>query len=193
MVRSPTPGGQRHLWVAASARGLKRELGPTAWAVLEDIALDADVDEGRRLVATTSSRRIAENLGLTPGTAARALGRLRSLGLVSHTRLDGTAGRFGLSAYVLGPLPGLDVRCGDDRDNDRRPEPRVDRPGAARPRPAEPCVGDRHMAVTTGGPARRRPPARPLPSDGQLDLLSAVDAGSPPAGPMQDRADGADR
>jgi len=87
-----------HLAIAPDARALKRQLGPTAWAVLEDVALDARLDDAGRLVATTSSRRVAENLGLTSGTVSRALGRLRSLGLVEYARESGTGGRFGVSA-----------------------------------------------------------------------------------------------
>jgi hypothetical protein len=38
-----------------------------AWAVLEDVAMDA-MATAHGLVATTSARRVAEHLGVTPGT-----------------------------------------------------------------------------------------------------------------------------
>ncbi|HUP69185.1 MAG TPA: hypothetical protein VM142_05150 [Acidimicrobiales bacterium] len=99
------------LRIGAPVRELKRQLGPMAWGVLEDVALDAVADDDGRLVATTSTRRIAENLGLAPGTAGRALSRLRQLGLVRLVRQSGDGGRFGLSGYVLAsgiswPIPG---------------------------------------------------------------------------------------
>ena len=130
---------ERHVGVAAPAREVKRRAGPTAWAVLEDVALDASLDDAGRLVATTSSRRIADNLGMTAGTAARALARLRALGLVSYTRQAGAAGRFGLSAYVLGPVPGLVIV--DPADT-----PAIALPRPVPPRPALLCI-DRPRAV----------------------------------------------
>lgn len=180
MVASPTPAAERHLVVAVSARELKRQLGPMAWAVLEDVALDAEADEAGRLVATTSTRRVADNLGLTPGTTARALARLRSMGLVSHTRHDGPAGRFGLSAYVLAAIPGVEVRTLHDDSCDGSAgggaRPGVGQPGAGgprveRPRPAAPRVGDAPMATTATAARRRRPAAGSRPGNGQLDLL----------------------
>ncbi len=88
-----------------AARELRRALRPIEWVVLEDVALDARRDDAGALVAPTSARRVAEHLGLTPGAVARALGALRSAGLVTHARQAGSAGRFGLSAYVFGPVP----------------------------------------------------------------------------------------
>lgn len=125
--------------VAAPAREVKRRVGPTAWAVLEDVALDASPDDAGRLVSTTSSRRIADHLGMTAGTAARALARLRAVGLVSYTRHDGAAGRFGLSAYVLGPVPGLVIV-------DPAGTPTIAPPRSVPPRPATPHI-DRPRAV----------------------------------------------
>ncbi len=114
-----------------ASRDLRRELRPIEWVVLEDVALDVRPDDAGALVAPTSARRVAEHLGLTPGAVAQALARLRSAGLVTHTRQAGPAGRFGLSAYVLGPVPGLDVLP---------PAPESDRPHPAPPCPASPHV-----------------------------------------------------
>jgi hypothetical protein len=49
--------------VFPSSRAVKRAVGLMAWAVLEDIALDARIDDRGRLVAETTVRRIAANLG----------------------------------------------------------------------------------------------------------------------------------
>lgn len=128
------PGDGPLVVIGAGARPLKRELGPVVWAVLEDVALEARPDGGGRYLAATSSRTVAEHLGVTPGTAAKALARLRTLGLVDHFRQAGESGRFGLSVYVLGDVPGLDVVGGDDLSGTTRPVP----PGATRPRAAAP-------------------------------------------------------
>jgi len=158
----------RNLVIGPGARALKRQLGPTAWAVLEDVALDARFDDGGRLVATTSSRRVAENLGLTSGTVSRALGRLRSLDLVEYARQSGTGGRFGVSAYVLGALPGIEVLAADRDRPPRLAQPCAAHPRSAQPRAAGPCAGD----ANTAEPAQRRRAPRSQQDGGQLDLLS---------------------
>ena len=48
--------------------------------VLKDVALDASIDERGRLVATTNTRRIANNLGLSPTTVHKHLSKLRQFG-----------------------------------------------------------------------------------------------------------------
>jgi hypothetical protein len=182
----PRRDRERHLRVAPASRHLRRQLGPTAWAVLEDIALDADLTNAGRLVATTSARRVADNLGLTPGTAARALSRLRALGLVAYTRQSGAAGRFGPSAYVLGPLVGIDVRwtatggpvpptdCGKAAGE---VQPSAGDACAAVPSAVEPGVEDVHMGPRAkAASARRSAVAASLPEPHQLELLAVSDA-----------------
>lgn len=127
------------------SRDLRRGLRAVEWVVLEDVALDAVLDNGRA-VATTSARRVASNLGIDPGTASSALRRLRALGLVEHDAADGTAGRFGLSVYVLVPTPGIELvpatppttaearttgpRAADERTESTRGRSRMERPQA---------------------------------------------------------------
>ncbi|MDQ4145832.1 MAG: hypothetical protein M3198_19205 [Actinomycetota bacterium] len=60
--------------VFPSSRAVKRAVGPTAWVILEDIALSARLDPEGRLVADTNVRRIARNLGLSKNTVAEAEG-----------------------------------------------------------------------------------------------------------------------
>ena len=94
--------------MSAECRPLRRRLRPLAWLALEEVALDAVLEDGR-LVARTSARRVAELLRVDPGTAAAALRALRQEGVLALEREKGTAGRFGLSVYVLRPIAGLYV------------------------------------------------------------------------------------
>lgn len=90
--------------VFTSSRALKRAIGLAAWAVLEDIALDATLDERGRLVAETNVRRIAENLDLNKGTVSKHLRRLRDHGVVLQEEYRNTAlGRYEVYRYVLEP------------------------------------------------------------------------------------------
>jgi hypothetical protein len=109
------PGGEVHagsgsglVVLSGECRLLRRALRPLVWVILEEVALDADVDDGR-LVARISARQVAQQLGLNPSTAAEALRVLGRRGLVSMERETGLAGRFGLSAYQLRPPAGLTV------------------------------------------------------------------------------------
>ncbi|HXW78134.1 MAG TPA: hypothetical protein VEJ84_01480 [Acidimicrobiales bacterium] len=94
--------------MSVASRSLRRALRPLAWAILEDVALDAVAEDGR-LVARTSVRQVAERLGVDPGTAARAFRTLRERGLLVLEREKSPAGRFGLSVYAIGTTPGLTV------------------------------------------------------------------------------------
>ncbi|HEV2810917.1 MAG TPA: hypothetical protein VGV93_11050 [Acidimicrobiales bacterium] len=153
-----------------AARELRRALRPIEWVVLEDVALDARRDDAGALVAPTSARRVAEHLGLTPGAVARALGALRSAGLVTHARHAGPAGRFGLSAYVLGAVPGLDVLpAAPESDRTRPARPHVECPRAVDARMVEAeSAGDEALDAT--GSARRS-----LHHDVAAALAAAVD------------------
>jgi DNA-binding transcriptional ArsR family regulator len=98
--------------------------------VLEEIALDAVSQDGR-LIARTSARRLAEGLGIDPGTVAGALRALRRKGLVVLERESGLAGRFGLAVYVIESVDGLIVVP----------------PGTAIPRMEGPHMGQAGVAI----------------------------------------------
>ena len=171
MAVGPGTGGA--VLLDAATRPLRRILRPIEWVVLEDLALDARRDAAGALVASTSARRVAEHLGLTPGAAARALARLRSEGLVTHVRQPGDAGRFGLSAYVLAPVPGLDVV-------DACRAPAAAGPGAVTPRAVPPHVelpgvADAHVAGAGGGGGSERRDAR-SPRTDRPESAPAFDA-----------------
>jgi len=90
--------------VFASSRQVKRAVGATAWVILEEIALDATIDDRGRLVADTSVRQIAANLGLNKTTVTRHVARLRDHGFVVHEETrDEASGRWHASRYVLDP------------------------------------------------------------------------------------------
>jgi hypothetical protein len=138
---------------------MRRSIGVTAWAVFEDVVMDAVVADGR-VLAATSARRVAEHLGMTPATAANALRRLRQRGLLDHTRLTGPSGRFGLSVYQVHLVDGVGLA-----------------PCADAPNSADKHVDDRVSTGSTSGhdqATRRRRRGRDAQ---QLTLLTAVEDG----------------
>lgn len=139
--------GSHAVLLGAECRPLRRALRPLAWVTLEEVALDA-VAEGGRLVARTSARQIADRLGLDPTTVAKALQVLRKHGLVALDREKGPAGRFGLSVYTLGPVPGLTLVSPSGAD------PCVVSPHVVRPVLAEAGM----VASSSGQPCRDTPP-----------------------------------
>jgi DNA-binding Lrp family transcriptional regulator len=162
--------GELYVLVGPGSRELRRRLRAVEWVVLEEVALDAVVEHGRA-TAATSARRIADNLGIDPGTASSALRRLRSLGLVEHDRADGTAGRFGLSVYILVPTPGIELvpAATPRRADPRTAEPRTETPRTETPRMETPRT--ENAQERTGRTPRT--PRTPKPTLTQLDLLDA--------------------
>lgn len=122
-------------------RALRLRLRALEWVVLEDVALDSVVDPAGRALAATSARRIAANLGVDPGTVARALTQLRAEGLIEHSRSQGADGRFGLSAYLLAPIPGIDL-SDPPTLRPRTERPRVEKPPTASPSKPTPKSGN---------------------------------------------------
>jgi DNA-binding transcriptional ArsR family regulator len=98
----PGPARDPSLVIAAPARGLRRHLGLTAWAALEELVLDAAPQGPGRLITQASARELAARLGVSKDTAAAALRRLASAGLVRREdHRDATRGVFARSAYVI--------------------------------------------------------------------------------------------
>jgi DNA-binding transcriptional ArsR family regulator len=90
--------------VFPSSRAVKRAAGLVAWGILEDIALDARLDDHGRLVAETNVRRIAANLGLSKTTVHKHLAVLREFGFVFHEGLrEAESGRYEQVRYVIDP------------------------------------------------------------------------------------------
>jgi len=140
------------LVLSAASRELRRQLSPAVWAVLEEVALDTTEEDGV-LVAATSSRRIAEQLGLAPSTAASALGQLRRRHLVRLEQRGGPAGRFGLAVYTLEAIPGLSVEL----------------PRAGSPHAVAPCAADEGAAAGVDDPRSLVPLMRRGRRSGESD------------------------
>ncbi len=166
---APVPGAHDGpaVVVSTASRTLRRQLRPLVWVALEEVALAA-VAEGGRLVARTSARHVADQLGLDPGTAAGALRVLRQRGLLVLEPEKGPTGRFVLSVYVLGSVGGLTVlspRTAEPQMDDqggRRPpvgSQLVEHPGLVPPDVENPC-----MAGPVGAPPVLAPPhtGRPM-------------------------------
>ena len=157
------------LTVSIESRTLKRTLGPLAWAVLEDLSLDAVLQDGRWLAAT-STRRLADHLGLTPGTVARALARLCTEGLVHREdQRDTRTGRFGESVYVVAPTPAL-VPCVDSPHTvPRDPDP----PSTVRPVTVSPHAAPPNKAPSSSDRLAEPVPGRRLSSSTRRRSASA--------------------
>jgi len=148
---APEPVAEPAVVVTGASRELRSSLGVFAWAVLEDVALDAVTDAAGCLVATTSVRRVAEHLGIGKDTAAAALARLAERGLVERRpagRADG--GRFGRSVYVIH----LDAAAGVTHLGCHLPSHRSE-PGAT----VHPA-GDEGVAVQPAGDRLQPKPGR---------------------------------
>ena len=126
---------------------LCRQVGPTPWAVLEDMATDAELDGSGQLVVSTNVRQLALNLGLSKDTVARAISRLVDAGLVTRRPTARAAGgTFARGLYVL-----ADERLArlvpTDLASDERP--RSTEAGRRRRQPAPPPQGSLFDAGTT--------------------------------------------
>lgn len=152
-MRPPTPADQLGrgdppgLHVGPASRQLRRALGAMAWAVLEEVVLDAR-PTGSDLVAQTNVRRLAASLGISKDTAARAVARLSDAGLLRRQDAHRQSGRFMASTYVvrLGEASGITPLAGGSC-------PMGPRPVAADT--AVPCDAD-----ASSSPARGSSPPR---------------------------------
>lgn len=153
-----------HLVLDARILSSVRWLRPMPWAVLEAVALVADVD-GHDLAARTSARHLADLLGVDPGTAAAGLRALRKRGVLELRRAGGPGGRFGLSAYVLGDIAELGLR------------PCVGSPGAVAPHVEEPHTQPGLGSRATITKARPKVPAssRASSPSGRPSMQGAFD------------------
>ncbi|MBA2304709.1 MAG: hypothetical protein H0W08_19040 [Acidobacteria bacterium] len=138
------------LTFTAAAGPLRRALVPSAWLVLEELALAMDGDR----VAATNARRLAAALGLSKDTTARALNTLIELNVVRVEHRDEATGRFGTIRYrVDTERSGLVV---DTRQTH----------GPSAPSPSIATALPRATRVSTS-----RPSPQPLADRDQLELF----------------------
>lgn len=95
-MRADSPTGAIVVFPAAAE--LRRAAGPTAWVVLEELLAHSTGDDGD-LVVVALVRSIAATVGIAKDTAARALARLRRLGLIEHTQDRSATGVFAAATY----------------------------------------------------------------------------------------------
>ncbi len=178
----------RRLVVTARAAPVRRSLTPSAWVVLEELALGTDADG----VATTSSRRLAGDLGMSKDTASRAMQRLIAAGLIERIeRRDDSTGRFGAITYRVDlAAAGLLVQPADDTGA----EPAAPATPTTPPRPAARrrstsrvtrspidlalAGDDEHSGPTAdaGGPRPHRPTTAPSTSRRRAARTAANDS-----------------
>lgn len=90
----------RSFTVLGAATALRRQLGPTAWAVLEELVARSD-GPAARCAAATSVRSLAAELGVSKDTVARALARLCEAGIVTAAQPRASSGTFTAGSYLI--------------------------------------------------------------------------------------------
>lgn len=76
--------------IGRGAEAIRRRLGPRTWFVFEELVLDADA----QLHCILNAREIAQALGMSKDTAARALADLVDAGLVDRVVRRDDGGRY---------------------------------------------------------------------------------------------------
>lgn len=98
----PGPAGERSLTITPDARQLRRDVGATAWSVLEELLLAAEPSGSGQLGTPASARVLAAQLSISKDTAAKALRHLTALGLTRREdHRDAERGVFARSLYLL--------------------------------------------------------------------------------------------
>ena len=98
--------------VGHDAAPIRRDLGPLAWIVLEELVLCAEAGEDGELRSALGVRELAGALRISKDTAARAVSRLVEARLVRRITSRSAAGRFASCHSVLCLPRGLSLRAG---------------------------------------------------------------------------------
>ena len=99
----PRPHGEpsrRPVLIGPESIELCRTVGPTAWAVLVEMA-QRSTGDGDEIVAQVSIRTLAASVGIAKDTAARAVRRLRRVGLIAAVQSRTSTGAFDVGTYRL--------------------------------------------------------------------------------------------
>lgn len=144
-----------------AAATTRRSLTPSAWLVLEELALAAD----HAAVASTNARALAAALGMSKDTTARALQRLIASALVERVEHRSLAtGQFASIAYRVNlRAAGLEVDAARMRDEG---------PGESTAPEGRAATRQRSTHRTASRSARRQDEPTPTSGD-QLDLFGA--------------------
>lgn len=158
-------GSPRRVLVGPECRPTRKTLDPTAWFVLEELVMNADVGSSQVTVLVPASvRALATELGLSKDTVAAALRRLASAGIVQRVDQRNGSGRFGGSIYLV-DLAAIGMEPCPPAD------PRATPSDTATSRPADLQAPAPDATATSAALTRRS--RRPLPS-AQLSLLDTA-------------------
>jgi len=91
---------RRPIVLGPRAHELRAYVGSTAWAVLEEM-VQRSTGDGDYVVAQVSIRSLASSLGLAKDTVARAVRRLRDLGVIVAVQARSESGVFEAGSYRL--------------------------------------------------------------------------------------------
>jgi hypothetical protein len=96
------PIGRRRVGVDwGPAEAVRAAVGPTAWFVLEALAAEATTN-GPRVEVECNTRGLAELVGLSKDTVARAMRCLAAAGIVARVdRRNYRTGQFASTTYVV--------------------------------------------------------------------------------------------
>lgn len=116
--------------IGVDAAAMRRQVGPVSWCVLE--ALAARIDTTAR--AQVSIRSLSGELGVSKNTVHRAIGVLRTAGLVEPIEQRRDDGRYGVGGYrvtvarsVLAPVDAPLAVSNTRSDIEQRRSPRRSR------------------------------------------------------------------
>jgi hypothetical protein len=149
------PGRARVLVVTAESSHVRRDLGPLAWTTLQHLALNSH-RTAQGWAVGMGVRQVAAGLGVTKDTAARAVARLVSAGLVTReqVKVPGGGCRSGYSLHLPEPM-WLEVT---PRSAEEGRQEVGDRIVGDWPAETQPLVSEERRH-----PARRPPPLHPAP------------------------------
>ena len=102
---------RRTIVLGPRAHDVRAYVGSTAWAVLEEM-MQRSTGDGDQVVAQASIRSLASSLGLAKDTVARAVRRLRDLGVIVAVQPRSGSGVFEAGSYRLAvPVACMSVAC----------------------------------------------------------------------------------
>ena len=96
----PAEPSRRSIVVGPKAHELRRYVGSASWAVLEEM-MQVATGPSDRLVAQVSVRSLAASLGAAKDTVARAVRRVRDLGVIEADQQRADTGVFQPGVYRL--------------------------------------------------------------------------------------------